>query len=204
MVTQRISSPRRLLTPAHGCLPEQPSHSTRATRFVAATRPSWKCTIRQRVSGSRRVRRGDRWCLSRKVGGLDLWQFRSPVSLTDDNSGDDRIGIVRDFWNQTGLCLTGSIVYTPPREIRSPASRPPHSPNHRQTERRNVVYMTLPTKPKDPGPAVDAKPAAAPPSQPAADDMPKPDWEKKVTPDTALLFRYSALTFNTFVMNLKG
>jgi hydroxyacyl-ACP dehydratase HTD2-like protein with hotdog domain len=70
-------------------------------------------------------------------------------------------------------------------------------------ERRNVVYMTLPDKPKDAAgagavPAAKAK-AEAPKAAPKAtiEPEPTPMWEKRVVPDTALLYRYSALTFNT-------
>lgn len=62
--------------------------------------------------------------------------------------------------------------------------------------------MTLPDKPKDAGADAAAKAKPAPSAAEAAakgsaEEEPKPVWEKKVTPDTALLFRYSALTFNT-------
>ena len=54
----------------------------------------------------------------------------------------------------------------------------------RVEEEQDIVY-------KEPGPSIPA-----PQPLPSEPDVPAGSWVKKVTPDTVLLFRFSALTFN--------
>ncbi|HEY3683660.1 MAG TPA: MaoC family dehydratase N-terminal domain-containing protein [Streptosporangiaceae bacterium] len=58
-------------------------------------------------------------------------------------------------------------------------------------EEQDIVYRQDPATPPEPKP--DAKPDA----KPAEPDGPAPDWTWSLTPGPALLFRFSALTYNS-------
>lgn len=64
-------------------------------------------------------------------------------------------------------------------------------------EEQDIVYRQDPETPPDPTP--DAKRDAAPQkaAAPAPSDGPAPDWTWSLTPGPALLFRFSALTYNS-------
>ncbi|MET8946770.1 MaoC family dehydratase N-terminal domain-containing protein [Streptomyces sp. NPDC004542] len=58
------------------------------------------------------------------------------------------------------------------------------------TEEHDVVYRSQPA-------GAPRAAAAAPGSDAAPDEEPRPDWNLALTPDAATLFRFSALTYNT-------
>lgn len=67
---------------------------------------------------------------------------------------------------------TGSLVFVTVRHDYTQQGQ------HKFTERQDIVYR-LPT-----------------PAKPTSDAAPKSQWSQAITPDTTLLFRYSAVTFN--------
>ncbi|KAI9019838.1 hypothetical protein DFJ74DRAFT_621222 [Hyaloraphidium curvatum] len=102
---------------------------------------------------------------------VEMYYPAEGVKIKDGNRRGPLVFVeeVRDFWNDTGLCVT---------------------------ERRQVVYMQIP-KPAEGAKAASTDAPAKPAPPPVGEDEPKFEWEKRVLPDAALLFRYSALTFNT-------
>ncbi|MGF6637327.1 hydroxyacyl-ACP dehydratase HTD2-like protein with hotdog domain [Paraburkholderia sp. MM6662-R1] len=60
-------------------------------------------------------------------------------------------------------------------------------------EQQDIVYRDAPA----PGVQRAASPASAAPVEPAIEVEPPPTWRREVMPASSLLFRYSALTFNS-------
>ena len=105
------------------------------------------------------------------AGGRLQWQPSNPLRVGDPVQRHSRIAAVEHKRGRSGDLVFVTVVH----EIRNDAGLA-------LTEEHDIVYRAAPA----PG-AAPASPVAAPGN--AA-------WQRELTPDDVLLFRYSALTFN--------
>ena len=105
------------------------------------------------------------------AGGRLRWNLDNPLRVGDALRRDSRIASVGGKSGRSGELVFVTVVH----ELHN-------AQGLALTEEHDIVYRGAP-QPGDPGPT----PIAAP--QDAA-------WQRELTPDDVLLFRYSALTFN--------
>jgi 3-methylfumaryl-CoA hydratase len=111
--------------------------------------------------------------LPRRMWAGSQFAFHSPVRVGD---GVRRVSTIANVSEKSGR--TGLLVFVKVRhEVFCNGRREPAV-----TEFHDIVYREA-AKPGDPGPPPQPAPAKA-------------TWQRAVTPDDVLLFRYSALTFN--------
>ncbi len=112
--------------------------------------------------------------LPRRMWAGSKLQFAQPLRVGDPI---ERVSTIEDVSEKSGR--SGSLVFVKVRhEVRRTGA-----PDAAILEFQDIVYRE-PAKPGDPVPA----PTAAPVSS---------TWSRTITPDPVLLFRYSALTFNS-------
>ncbi len=125
--------------------------------------------------------------LPRRMWAGSRFEFINPLRVGDAVT---RISLIEDVRVKSGK--TGPLVFVVVRhEINTAAGLA-------LREWHDIVYREMPS-------ATDALPATQPAPQHS-------DWHRKIVPDSVLLFRYSALTFNghrihidrSYAMNVEG
>ena len=105
------------------------------------------------------------------AGGRFTWNNANPLRVGDEARRVSRIASVTSKSGRTGELVFVTVVH----ELHN-------AQGLSLTEEHDIVYRGAP-QPGDPAPAPQAAEAGAP-------------WQRELTPDDVLLFRYSALTFN--------
>ena len=105
------------------------------------------------------------------AGGRLAWETANPLRVGDAARRVSRIASVRHKSGRSGELVFVTVVH----ELHN-------AQGLALTEEHDIVYREAP-RPGDPVPAPVAADAGAP-------------WQRELTPDEVLLFRYSALTFN--------
>jgi 3-methylfumaryl-CoA hydratase len=105
------------------------------------------------------------------AGGRLEWNLSNPLKVGDAAKRVSRIASVHQKSGRTGNLVFVTVVH----ELHNAAGLC-------VTEEHDIVYRDAP-QPGDPAPAPQAAEQGAP-------------WQRELTPDEVMLFRYSALTFN--------
>jgi 3-methylfumaryl-CoA hydratase len=105
------------------------------------------------------------------AGGRLKWEAANPLRVGDEVQRDSRIASVEHKSGRSGDLVFVTVVH----EIRNGRGLA-------VTEEHDIVYRAA-AQPGEPAPQPTAAPSNA-------------QWQRELTPDEVLLFRYSALTFN--------